>query len=120
MTGIAAVARATDSRFARAAEAAALGELVADKLPNIPNRTDPGPLLGRAIAGAIVGAAVGDRLDRDRVRYALAGAAIAVLTAQLSFRLRRTLSDHLPPVAAALAEDVLVVAAATAGASALR
>ena len=38
--------------------ALALGELVADKLPFIPNRTSPGPLFGRVVLGALSGAAI--------------------------------------------------------------
>ena len=38
--------------------AMALGELVADKLPFIPNRTSPGPLFGRIVLGALSGAAL--------------------------------------------------------------
>jgi len=34
----------------------AIGELVADKLPFIPNRTSPGPLFGRIVLGALCGA----------------------------------------------------------------
>src|SRR5262249_7414078 len=34
------------------------GEVVADKLPSIPARTEPGPLIGRALLGALAGAAV--------------------------------------------------------------
>jgi uncharacterized membrane protein len=34
----------------------ALGEYIGDKLPRTPNRTSPGPLLARMIAGAICGA----------------------------------------------------------------
>ncbi len=34
----------------------AIGEIVADKLPFIPNRTSPGPLFGRIVLGALCGA----------------------------------------------------------------
>ena len=34
----------------------AIGELIADKLPFIPNRTSPGPLFGRIVLGALCGA----------------------------------------------------------------
>lgn len=37
---------------------ASTGELVGDKLPWIPNRTSPGPLVARLVSGAITGAAV--------------------------------------------------------------
>src|SRR3954451_16983244 len=36
----------------------AAGELLTDKLPNVPARTAPGPLAGRFLAGALTGAGV--------------------------------------------------------------
>ena len=36
----------------------AVGELIADKLPKTPNRTDPGPLAARLVFGGLVGAIV--------------------------------------------------------------
>jgi uncharacterized membrane protein len=38
--------------------AMALGELIADKLPFVPNRTSTGPLFGRVVLGALSGAAL--------------------------------------------------------------
>src|ERR671914_72126 len=37
---------------------AALAEYVADKLPRTPNRTNPGPLIGRMLLGGLSGAAL--------------------------------------------------------------
>ena len=37
----------------------ALGELVGDKLPKTPSRTNPGPFAARVMSGALCGAAVG-------------------------------------------------------------
>src|SRR4051794_2472809 len=36
----------------------AISELIADKLPNVPNRTDLGPLATRVVSGAACGAAI--------------------------------------------------------------
>ena len=36
----------------------AAGELVADKLPKCPNRTDPGALAARAVSGGVCAAAI--------------------------------------------------------------
>lgn len=120
MIGMAAVACATESRFTRVAGVAAAGELIGDKLPSTPNRTDLGPIVGRAVAGAIIGAAIANDLGKDRARYAIAGAAIAFISAHLSFRFRRGLSRRVAPVAAALIEDTVILAVAAGGASRLR
>src|SRR5918996_1128590 len=55
-----------------AAVLAAVGELVADKLPTTPDRTRPGPFAGRVASGALVGAAV----YQDAHRQAGYGAAV--------------------------------------------
>ena len=59
--------------------ALALGELVADKLPFIPNRTSPGPLFGRVVLGALSGsalcAATGFSLAAGAILGAVGGAA---------------------------------------------
>jgi uncharacterized membrane protein len=120
MTGVAATARALGSpRVAGGAAALAAMELVADKLPFIPNRTDPGPLAGRVVAGGVIGAAIAGATGRNRVSGALAGAAAAFVSAHLSFHLRRELSAWLPATGAALVEDAIVGAVAAAGVSAL-
>jgi len=108
-----------DSRVAAAATTLAAMELAADKLPGIPNRTDPGPLAGRVAAGGLIGAAVAAVLGRDRAFGALAGAAAAFAGAHLSFQLRRELAELLPATLAALVEDAVVGALAAAGASAI-
>ena len=46
----------------------AAGELIADKLPFTPNRTDLLPLLGRGVFGGMVGAGVSAIQGKDRVR----------------------------------------------------
>jgi uncharacterized membrane protein len=108
-----------DSRVAAAATTLAAMELAADKLPGIPNRTDPGPLVGRVVAGGLIGAAVAAVRGRDRAFGALVGAAAAFAGAHLSFQLRRELAELLPPALAALVEDAAVGAVAAAGASAI-
>jgi len=47
---------------------AAVGELVADKLPGTPSRVGVGPLAGRIVAGAIAGLAI-DTVDGGRDRH---------------------------------------------------
>jgi uncharacterized membrane protein len=105
-----------DRQIAGAAALAALGELVGDKLPNIGNRIDPAPLAGRVVAGALIGAAVAGLTGRDKKNAAVGGAVAAFLGAHLSFHFRRVLTNHMPAIAAALVEDVVVLGAAAAGA----
>jgi uncharacterized membrane protein len=107
-------ARALAGRRAASATAAfAAMEIVGDKMPGIPNRTDAGPLTGRAMSGALVGAAIGALSRRDRTTAAMLGAASAVVGARLSFHARHRLSESLPPLAAALVEDAILVGLAT-------
>lgn len=97
----------------------AVMELLADKLPDIPNRTDALPLLGRVAAGALIGAVVAASSRRDRVLGAAVGAAVALAAAHLSFHARRELAEHLPATLAAIVEDVAVGCLAAAGAAAM-
>jgi uncharacterized membrane protein len=98
----------------RAVPLLAVGELIADKLPFIPPRSDPPSLLGRVASGTAVGALVAGP------RGAGAGAAGAAATTYASERLRGALGERLPlsdPLLG-LAEDALAVAVATAAAAA--
>ncbi len=94
-------------------------ELAGDKLPGIPNRIDPGPIVGRALSGALIGAVIGEISGRNRVTSALIGAASAVLGAHLTFQLRKHLIDAMPAVPAAMVEDAIVMSIASVGVAAL-
>ena len=110
MSGVAAISGGAAKLFA-------FGELIADKMPNIPDRIDPGPLLGRVAAGALVGSIAGGRTRRNRGESAVIGGLVAFASAHATYRMRRALCARLPAVAAALVEDAIVVGvAATAGA----
>ncbi|MBX6364132.1 MAG: DUF4126 domain-containing protein [Gemmatimonadetes bacterium] len=87
---------------------AALGELVVDKLPGVPARTDPLPLLGRAATGALCGLAVAGELGVDALAPAAAGAGAAVAAAFAAYHLRRGADRALPDAVVGLAEDGLV------------
>lgn len=136
LTGIAATARhlavkpprhrlAQPARFLAAPHvssgiaALAAMELAADKLPFIPNRTDPGPLLGRIAGGALIGAALAAVSGRDRAAGAIVGAVAAFAGAHLGFQLRRELAEWLPATAAGMVEDAAVGAVVAAGISAI-
>lgn len=98
----------------------ALGELVADTLPNVPNRNEGLGLLGRVVAGAAIGAIVARRTKADPVVLAVLGGFTSFASAHATYRFRRTLSGYLPALGAAIVEDATVLAAATAGARLLQ
>ena len=68
---------------------AAIGEVVADKLPFIPARTGAAPMLTRAISGGAAGAAVCKARNRSVVAGALVGAAAAIGAAYGAYYLRK-------------------------------
>jgi hypothetical protein len=97
---------------------AGAGEVVADKLPVVPSRTEPPALGGRIATGAYTGYAVGGPL----------GAAVAALSAgagtYATYHLRRQVgsASGLPDPVVAVGEDLLcylLAWAATRGAGAV-
>ena len=85
------------------------GEMVGDKLPFTPSRTALPPLLGRAGAGALVGAAVSG--GQRPAANAVLGSGAAVAAAFLGENLRAVIGGRtgLPDPLLALAEDVVVL-----------
>ena len=93
-------------------------EIIADKLPFMPDRTDKPALLGRFISGAICGAAVSSaRRREDRIIGALVGGATAIVAAYIGFEYRKAV--NLPKFAAAIVEDAVALTAGSAVVSAL-
>lgn len=90
----------------------AIGEMVVDKLPAVPDRVNPGSLVGRAVIGGALGAIAGGR--DDRALGAAAGVAGALAGSFAGWLLRREAGRRtpLPDMAVALAEDAMAVAAA--------
>ncbi len=88
----------------------AAGELIADKLPFIPNRTDALPLITRAISGALSGAAFSSGKKRPALLGALCGMAAAIGATYGAYKLRQFADKqlHVPDTVVALAEDALV------------
>ena len=86
------------------------GELIADKLPQCPNRTDPGALSGRAVSGGVCGAAVFLAEGERAPMGAAVGAVSAVASAFLFMNLRRVIgrAAKLPDPVVALVEDGLM------------
>ena len=86
----------------------AAGELVADKLPWTPARTDVMSLAGRTASGALVGAATA--APENRTAAALAGAAGALAGTFGLYHLRRLATGRgMPGWLAAVTEDALAI-----------
>ena len=105
--------RVVPSAAASAIKLLAAGEMVADKHPRMPARTDALPMAGRMMTGAFTAAshATGDR----RLPMAIAGAVGGLCGTWLFFHLRRAIIARVGPgVAAGLVEDAIAVAAGVA------
>jgi uncharacterized membrane protein len=98
---------------ARATILLAAGELIADKLPFMPNRTDPPGLIVRFISGAICGMAIaGRRKGNERIMSGIVGGTAALAASYAGYQYRKHVK--LPALAAALLEDVVAVGVGTA------
>ena len=89
--------------------ALALGELVGDKLPKTPSRTNPGPFAARVMSGALCGAAVGSAggsLRMGMVAGAAGGAVGTLALRSLRGLLAGAFGRDLP---AALLEDATAI-----------
>lgn len=85
----------------------AVGEVLADKIPSIPDRISPSGLAGRALSGALAGFIL-DKATGGKTPAALwisAGAAIAATFA--SFYARKALSQKIPDKKVAVMEDLI-------------
>jgi uncharacterized membrane protein len=87
----------------------ALGELVADKLPFIPGRTQPGPLGVRIAFGAICAAALAVSGAASPLVAGILGAAGAVAGAYAGYAYRTRLAGTAPDLVLALLEDLVAV-----------
>lgn len=99
----------------RIATGLALAELVADKAPFTPSRLSPPALAGRVVAGLAGGAGLARRSGVSPVVPALVAAGAVVAGSVVGARWRGYAAQRgVPPLAAALAEDAVVVALAVA------
>lgn len=91
---------------------AAIGELIADKLPIIPRRTTPGPLIVRFLLGGLSGAALAIGGHAPLAAGAILGAAGGILGAYAGYAWRRATSGsgRIPDLPVALLEDLVAVA----------
>jgi uncharacterized membrane protein len=87
----------------------ALGELIADKLPIIPPRTQAGPLGVRILFGAMCGAAICISLAASPWWGAVLGGLGSVIGAFAGYNYRRRFSSILPDLPLALLEDLVAV-----------
>jgi uncharacterized membrane protein len=89
----------------------AIGELIADKLPFIPGRTQPGPLGARIIFGALCAAALCFSGGASLLLGAILGGVGGIAGAFAGYNYRRWLSRgaKLPDLLIALLEDVVAV-----------
>ena len=94
--------------------ALAIGELIADKLPFIPSRLQPGPLGGRIISGALTGTVAALALQGSPVVGGLVGAIGALAGSFGGYAVRRglTVDRKLPDLPVALLEDAIAIALA--------
>lgn len=87
----------------------AIGELAADKLPIIPKRTAPAPLIGRIITGGLCGACLCASAAQSLVVGSLLGGIGGLTGAFLGYRIRQRLDLHTKDIVVAVCEDVVAV-----------
>ena len=85
----------------------AIGELIADKLPTIPNRTSPAPLAARIVTGGLCGACLYAAAGQSLVAGALLGGISAVVGAFLGYGIRLDLQFN--DFVVAVCEDVAAI-----------
>jgi uncharacterized membrane protein len=96
--------------FDKVLKIAAVGELIADKLPFIPARTKPAGLTARIISGGVSSAVVSRTNGKNVILYALLGATVAAGATYTFYHIRRT-AGHKTGIAdplIALVEDAIV------------
>ncbi|MDB6146830.1 MAG: putative transrane protein [Spartobacteria bacterium] len=93
----------------------AVGELIADKLPKTPPRTQVAPIAGRAVTGACSAAALCVAAGQPWILGVLAGVLGSVAGAFGGFHLRRFFVQRLkiPDLLVALTEDFATIAGAS-------
>jgi uncharacterized membrane protein len=97
--------------------AAAVGELVADKLPGTPSRLSPPGLAGRLALGALAAGLFAQTRQAPWLPAAAIGASSAAVAAKFGHDVRARLAHHAPDPAVAVVEDALALGLAAAGAS---
>lgn len=98
-------------KVAKVFTVAAMGEMVADKLPIIPARIEPGPLTGRIISGALCGATICTAEGESAKVGAIVGGLSALASAYAFYHLRRKIAETkvVTDIVIGLSEDALVI-----------
>jgi uncharacterized membrane protein len=87
----------------------AIGELVADKLPMIPKRTAPAPLMARVVIGGLCGACLCAAVGKSLLTGTLLGGIGGIVGAFLGYGIRRRLDLHIKDLMVAACEDLVAV-----------
>lgn len=89
----------------------AVGELVSDKLPFTPNRTEIPGLTARIVSGAFVGGSICARRKKSVLTGAIIGAVSAVAAAYAGQNIRRIISEEsgVPSAAIGAVEDAIAI-----------
>jgi uncharacterized membrane protein len=89
----------------------AIGELVADKLPMIPSRTAPAPLLARIVTGGLCSACLCAAAGKSLIVGALLGGMGGVIGAFVGYAVRKRLVNnlHIKDFVVAVCEDLLAI-----------
>jgi uncharacterized membrane protein len=92
----------------------AIGELIGDKLPKIPRRTAPGPLLFRMLTGGLCGACLFGAANQSAALGALCGAIGAVAGAFAGYEIRKRLVTRfgIRDLFVAIPEDLIALGVA--------
>lgn len=92
----------------------AVGELIADKFPGIPNRTAPGPLLWRIVLAGLAGSITATAINGPGIEGVVLGAIGAPIGAFGGFVLRRDLVRDFgcKDWSVAMLEDLVAILAA--------
>ena len=89
----------------------AIGELIADKLPMIPKRTAPAPLMARVVTGGLCGACLCTAAGRSLFAGMLLGGIGGVFGAFVGYSVRRRLVNdlHIQDLVVAVCEDAVAI-----------
>src|SRR6267142_947541 len=87
----------------------AIGELIADKLPMIPKRTAPAPLMARVVTGGLCGVCLCAAAGKSLLAGTLLGGIGGVVGAFLGYGIRRRLDLHIKDFIIAVCEDLLAI-----------
>jgi uncharacterized membrane protein len=89
----------------------ALGELIGDKLPKIPKRTSPAPLLFRMLTGGLCGACLLTAANQSAALGGVCGAIGAVIGAFSGYAIRKRLVSQagIPDIFVAIPEDLIAI-----------